>query len=127
MMTSSHIELTLRLCDPEADEEELDRKVRSLRNELADMDEVAAVERIADPNIPEHSKAGGNFLIDLLRVDISPANCLKVLTFLGDRLGNKPLKLKVKTPSGKELELEASSREEFAFVMQQAQAFLENV
>ena len=44
--------------------------------------------------------------------------------FLSDRIGNKPMKLKVKAPDGKEMELEASSRQEFDFVYQKAQDFL---
>jgi hypothetical protein len=34
------------------------------------------------------------------------------LGFVGDRLGNKPIKIKVKLADGREMEIEASSREE---------------
>ncbi len=55
------------------------------------------------------------------------ADKLKTLFgFLRDRFGNKPIKLVVKAPDGRELTLEAGSREEFEFAMQQAQDFLKN-
>ncbi len=62
----------------------------------------------------------------LKTVLIDKANLKNVFGLLRDRFGNKPIKLKLKAPDGRELDLEASSREEFAFAMQQAENFLNN-
>jgi hypothetical protein len=121
---NSTLSLVIELSDVDMSEEELDRKVRLLKNDLDGIDEVESVSRVANPNVSEGSKSAGDFLIKLLNVEVTPANCMKVLKFLSDRLGNKPLKLKVKKPDGKEIELEASSREEFEYLSQQAQEFL---
>jgi hypothetical protein len=123
-LNNSTLQLTIELSDLNRSEEELDRTVRLLKNDLDQMDEVESVNRLANLNVPEGSKSGGDFLIKLLNVEVTPANCMKVMKFLGDRLGNKPLKLKVKKPDGNEIELEASSREEFEYLSQQAQRFL---
>jgi hypothetical protein len=126
-VNSSTLQLTIELSDLDMSEEELDKTVRLLKNDLDEMDEVESVDRVANSNVPEGSKCAGDFLNQLLKADVTPANFLKVLKFLGDRLGNKPLKLKVKKPDGNEIELEASSREEFEYLTQQAQGFLTGV
>jgi len=63
-------------------------------------------------------------LVGLLTTKVSIANFKKLGAFLGDRLGNKPIKLKVKAPDGREMELEASSQAEFDYAYQKAQDFL---
>jgi hypothetical protein len=120
----STLELAIELCDSTATDKEVDQTIRSLKSDLEAMPEVEAVRRVADPHVPEGSKSGGDFLNKLLNADVTPANCLKILTFLGERLGNKPLKLRIKKDGGEEVELEASSREEFEYLKQQAQEFL---
>lgn len=126
MIDQSDVELTINLHDPDIDDDELDKRVQMLLNELKEMDEVDSVERVADPNPPKGSKSSGSFLLELLNLRVNPASCLRVITFLGDRLGNKPLRLKIKTPNGKEVELEANSREEFNYLLRQAQSLLQS-
>ena len=123
-MTSSNITLTIAFTDPELDGEELEAQAQNLLIQLKDLDEVEAVNRVLDPNPPAGNKTVGGFLVGLLMTEVSVANFKKLGAFLGDRLGNKPVKLKVKAPDGRELELEASSREEFDYAYEKAQAFL---
>ena len=123
-MTSSNITLTIAVTDPELDSEELEAQAQNLLIQLKDLDEVEAVNRVLDPNPPAGNKTVGGFLVGLLMTEVSVANFKKLGAFLGDRLGNKPVKLKVKAPDGRELELEASSREEFDYAYEKAQAFL---
>ena len=56
--------------------------------------------------------------------EVSVANAKKVLGFLGDRLGNKPISFEVEG-NGKKLKVSASSREELEFAMQKAKEFIE--
>ena len=65
------------------------------------------------------------FLTGLLAAEVSAENGKKLLGFLGDRLSNKPIKLKVEG-NGKVLEVEASSKEELQFAIAEAQKFIES-
>ena len=123
-MTSSNITLTIAFTDPALDKDEREAQAQNLLVQLKDLDEVEAVNRVLDPNPPARNKTVGGFLVGLLMTEVSVANFKKLGAFLGDRLGNKPVKLKVKAPDGRELELEASSREEFDYAYEKAQAFL---
>jgi len=123
MVAPSNVELTVGFNDPNLDCEEREAQAQTLWAELQDREEVEALGRVPDPNPPEGNK-GGSFLMGLLTAEVSLANVRKLLGFLGERLGNKPIKLKVKAPDGRELELEASSQDEFNFAYQKAQDFL---
>jgi hypothetical protein len=89
------------------------------------MDEVDAIDRVPDPNSPERSKAFGSVLIGLLTAEVSVANAKKLLRFLGDRLGNKPIELAVEA-NGKKLSVKANSREELEAAIKAAQNFIAN-
>ena len=123
MVAPSNVELTVGFNDPNLNCEEREAQAQTLWAELQDREEVEALGRVPDPNPPEGNK-GGSFLMGLLTAEVSLANVRKLLGFLGERLGNKPIKLKVKAPDGRELELEASSQDEFNFAYQKAQDFL---
>ena len=124
MTDSPNVELTIAFTDSELDSEELNDQAQNLLEQLRDLDEVETVDRVVDPNPPMGNKAGGGFLVGLLTTQVNPANFKKLGAFLGDRLGNKPIKLKVKAPDGREMELEASSQAEFDYAYQKAQDFL---
>jgi hypothetical protein len=124
MAINSNIQVTIAFTDPELNSEELEAQAQNLLAQMKDLDEVESVDRALDPNAPLGNKSVGGFIIGLLTVEVSIANFKKLGAFLGDRLSNKPIKLKVKTPDGRELELEASSQQEFDFVYQKAQDFL---
>ncbi|MBW4466538.1 MAG: hypothetical protein KME07_14030 [Pegethrix bostrychoides GSE-TBD4-15B] len=123
MADPSSVELTVAFNDPNLDLKEREAQTLNLWAELQDRDEVEALGRVPDPNPPAGYK-GGSFLMGLLTAEVSLANFRKLLGFLAERLGNKPIKLKVKAPDGRELELEASSQDEFNFAYQKAQDFL---
>lgn len=120
MEDSSKVVLYISFEDPEMDEEEKEVEATKLLGEMRQLDEVDAVDRVPDPNPPSGHKAFGAFLMGLLTAEVSPANIKKLFLFLTDRLGNKTIKMKVKAPTGKELEIEASSREEFELAVQKA-------
>ncbi len=117
MTIDATVKLTISLIDPELDAEELDEDTQQLWIELNQLEEVEKVERVADPNPPEGSKAVGSFLVGLLKAEVSISNGLKVIRFLGDRFGNKPMKLSGEA-NGKKFEIEAYSREDLDAVVE---------
>lgn len=111
-MADSNIKLTIALNEPNLDAEEIEQQTRNLLREVKDLDEVEQASLVGVAETPEGSKAFGGFLLGVLQAEVSVANLKKLLGFLGDRLGSKPIKLALKTPDGREINLEASSREE---------------
>lgn len=128
MTDPSTVKLTIAFNDPDLDSEELEEQAQNLlaqMTDLRDSGEIEKVERVPDPHPPEGNKAIGSFLMGLFMAEVSIANFKQLGKFLGDRIGNKPIKLKVKAPDGRELELEASSQQEFDFAYRKAQEFLQ--
>ena len=123
MTTDSNIKLTINFNDPDLDPEERDEQVRRLMNELKQMDEVETVDRVLDPNPPEGNKAVGAMLVGLLAMQVNLANAQKLMGFLGDRLGGKPIELELEA-NGKKLKVSAHSREELEAAIAAAQKFV---
>jgi hypothetical protein len=122
MSESSSIKFTIAFNDPHLDLQELDRQAQRMMRELQGMDEVK-VSRVPDPYIPEGSKSLSGFLTGLLAAEVNVANAQKLMTFLGDRLGGKPIELSVEA-NGKKLTVKAHSREELEAAIKAAQEFL---
>jgi hypothetical protein len=62
-------------------------------------------------------------LIGLLTAEVSAGNAQKLMGFLGDRLGGKPIELEVEA-NGKKLTVKAHSREELEAAIKAAQDFV---
>ena len=116
--------LTITFTDPDLTNEERDDEAVQLLDALSDRSDIESVDRVRDPNPPEGNKSIGGFLVGVLAAEVSTANAKKVLGFLGDRLGNKPISFEVEG-NGKKLKVSASSREELEFAMQKAREFFE--
>ncbi|OLP19872.1 hypothetical protein BST81_03330 [Leptolyngbya sp. 'hensonii'] len=123
MTLSTSVKLTITFNDPDLDSEERDEQVQRLVAELKQVEEVDAVDRVLDPNPPEGNKALGGFLVGLLSAEVSVANAQKLMGFLGDRLGGKPIELAVEA-NGKKLTVKAHSREELEAAIKAAQDFV---
>jgi hypothetical protein len=123
MTTSSSIKFTIGFNDPDLEVEQRDEQVQRLIAELKQMDEVDTVGRVLDPNPPEGNKALGGFLAGLLMAEVNAANAKKLMGFLGNRLGNKPIELAVEA-NGKKLTVKAHSREELEAAIKAAQDFI---
>lgn len=123
MTPSANVKLTIAFNDPDLDSEERDEQAQRLLAELKQMDEVDAVDRVLDPSPPEGNKALGGFLVGLLSAEVSFANAQKLMGFLGDRLGGKPIELAVEA-NGKKLTVKAHSREELEAAIKAAQDFI---
>ncbi|UIE36842.1 hypothetical protein [Leptodesmis sichuanensis] len=122
MTPNAAVKLTIAFNDPDAEPEELDEQAKRLMAELDEMDEVE-VDRVVDPNPPEGNKALGGFLVGLLTAEVNVANAQKLMGFLGDRLGGKPIELSVEA-NGKKLTVKAHSREELEVAIKAAQDFV---
>ena len=85
--------------------------------------DIESVTRLRDLNPPDGNKSGGG-LLDLLKAEANPANALKVLKFLGDRLGNKPISLEAEV-NGVKMKVSASSQEEVKFAINEINEFIE--
>jgi hypothetical protein len=123
MTSSSNVKLTLNFNDPDLDPEERDEQVQRIMIELKQLEEVDAVSRVLDPNPPEGNKAVGGFLLGLFMAEVNVANAKKLMGYLGDRLGGKPIELSVEA-NGKKLTVKAHSREELEAAIKAAQDFI---
>ncbi|CAN1209824.1 Sugar ABC transporter permease [Tumidithrix helvetica PCC 7403] len=119
------IALTITFTDPDLTNEELDEEVVRLLGDLSDRSDIEAVDRVRDPNPPKGNMSVGGFLVGVLKAEVSVANAKKVLSFLGDRLNNKPITLEAEG-NGKKLKVVASSREDLVLAVQQAKEFIGN-
>lgn len=124
---TSNIQLTISLSELDLDEEDLQAEVENLLPQIKEVDGVEEAGLVEVSEVPESSKSLTGYVLGMLKtVLVDKADLKNVFSFLRDRFGNKPIKLVLKAPDGRELDLEASSREEFEFAMLQAQNFLNN-
>ena len=123
MSENSSIKFTIAFNDPELDLEERDEQAQRFMAELKQMDEVDAVDRVLDPNPPEGNKALGGFLAGLLMAEVNIENAKKLMGYIGDRLGGKPIELSVEA-KGKKLTVKAHSREELEAAIKAARDFV---
>ena len=123
MPVNSSIKLTIAFSDPELDSEELEAQAQNLLAQMKDWDEVEMFDRVLDPNPPAGNKSLGAILVGLLTTQVNKENAQKLLGFLGDRLGNKPIELEVEA-DGKKLKVKASSQGELMVAIAAAQKFL---
>ncbi len=123
MTDTSNVKLTIAFNDPDLDSEELEEQAQSLLAQMRDLDEIETVDRVLDPNPPEGNKAVGAILVGLLTAEVNKKNAQKVMGFLFDRLGNKPIELEVEA-NGKKLKVKASSQAELTAAIEAAQKFV---
>ncbi len=123
MSTNPNIKFTIAFNDPDLDSEELEEQAQNLLTQMRDLDEIETVDRVLDPNPPAGNKAVGAILVGLLTAQVNKENAQKLLGFLGDRLGNKPIELEVEA-NGKKLKVTASSQAELMAAIEAAQKFI---
>jgi len=124
MASENNIALTITFIDSELTSEELNDEAVRLLEELSDRNDIESADRVRDPNPPDGNKSIGGFLTGLLKADVSPANAMKVLGFLGDRLGSKPISVEAEV-DGVKMKFSAYSQEEATFAMDKIQAFID--
>lgn len=120
----SNLQITISLPASGVDDEELQAEVENLLPQVKEVDGVEEAELVSVESAPEGAKSLGGFLLGMLTMEVNPANLKALFGFLADRFGAKPIKLSVKAPDGRELNIEASSQAEFDMAYQKAQEFL---
>lgn len=123
MPVNSSVKFTIAFNDPDLDSEELEEQAQSLLAQMRNLDEVETVDRVLDPNPPEGNKAVGAILVGLLTAQVNKENAQKVMGFLFDRIGPKPIELEVEA-NGKKLKVKASSQAELTAAIEAAQEFV---
>jgi len=111
MTDAPTVQLTFAVNDPELDDEERQEIAQKLLRQLKQLDEVEKVGRAEDSNLEEGSRSVLATLVGVLTAEVSVENVGKVLGFVGDRLSDKPIIIKVKVGE-QEVEIEAKSRKE---------------
>ena len=104
------IQFTFAVNDPELDDRERQEIAKKLLRQLRKLDEVKKVDRVEDLN-PEPGTKGFATLVGFLTAEVSVKNIKDFLSFLGDRIGDKPIVVNVKV-GDKEVKIEAKSRQE---------------
>ncbi len=127
MITTSNIQVIISLSELGLDDEDLQAEVENLLPQIREVDGVEDADLVEVREVPENSKSLTGYALGMLKtVLLDKAHLKDVFGLLRDRFGNKPIKLKLKAPDGRELDLEASNKEDFISVMQKAEDFLNN-
>ncbi len=124
MASTSNVQVTISLSNPDLDDQELQAEVGKLLPQIREVDGVEEADLVAVEQAPPGSKALGGFLLGLLTAEVNPANIKAVFRFLGDRLSGKSIEMNLKAPDGRELSIKASSQAEFESAYKKAQEFL---
>jgi hypothetical protein len=123
---SSNVKLIITLADSSLDAEQLDEQARNLMQEMKEMEEVENVSLAESTDVPPRAKSIVESIWGVLNTEIPIKNVEKIMTFLHNRIGSKPIKMTVKTSDGKEIHLEAVGQKDFEYLMQKTQDFLKN-
>ena len=105
------VEFTFAVNDPELDDKERQEIARKLLRELRQLDEVENADFAKDSKLEPGAKSVLATIVGVLTAEVSIENIQKVLGFIGDRIPNKPVVIKVKVGE-QEVEIEAKSRKE---------------
>jgi hypothetical protein len=122
MTSSPNLKLTIEFNDPELDPDKRNEEAQRLIAELKSLDGID-FDRV-DANLAGGTKSIGGTLVGLLTGEVSLANGKKLMGFLGDRLGGKPIEFTVEV-NGKKLTAKANSREELDYAIAKANDFIE--
>ena len=123
MSDQSTVKFTIAFNDPELDSEDLEAQAQNMLVQMRDLDDIEAVERVVDPNPPAGSKAMGAIIVGLLTAQVNKENAQRAMSFLGERLINKPIELEVEA-NDRKLKVKASNRAELQAAIEAAQKFV---
>lgn len=89
----------------------------------SNLDKLEKGDLMAVEKKPQQEKASVSFLLGILRAEISVANIKRVLEFMGERFGSKPIKLTLEA-NGKKVEVKAKNQKELLAAIKAAEAFV---
>ncbi|NET50574.1 MAG: hypothetical protein F6K09_18150 [Merismopedia sp. SIO2A8] len=93
-MENSPITITINWQQDDDDAERQERQTETLYRELRQMDEVDAVNRVADLNVPDGGM-GAAWLWSVLQAEVTLENLGKLYSVVRDRLPGKPMEFEV--------------------------------
>jgi hypothetical protein len=114
MTAISTVQITFDFQAIDSSDDQQEKLTQNLYQQLVSLErslEDVEINRVEDPNPPDGNR-GAAFLWGLLQAKVSYDSIKTVCGFVGDRLGNKPIKVKAKFADGREIDIEASSRVE---------------
>ncbi|KST68225.1 hypothetical protein [Mastigocoleus testarum] len=127
MATTSNVEVTISLSEPDLDDEELQAEAENLLPQIREVDGVEEANLITLAQAPTGSKAFGGFAVGKLKALVNPKNLGSLFKFLGDRLGNKTIKVIIKkSPLNEEITVEATNSQDFELAWQKVENRLNN-
>lgn len=126
MVNTSNVQVTISLTELGLDDEDLQRKVQNLLPQLKKVDGVEDAGLVAEENAPQGTRSISGYVWGLLKAQVNPAHIKTLFKFLGDRFGNKRLKLDLEAADGRKLHVEVSNAQELELAIQKAQDFLNN-
>ena len=126
MKETPNIYFTFGLNAPGLEDEEKSKFAKKLLKQLRDCDEVEKVDRTEDLNPEEGSRPAFATLMGFLTAEVSVKNPKAFLSFLGDRIQDKSLKIKVKVGE-KEIEIVANSESELKKLEETALKLMEKM
>jgi len=107
------VQFTFGLNDPKLEDEQRLKFAKNLLRELRNRDEVERADRAENLNPEAGSKPGFATLVGILTAEVNFKNIQGFLSFLGDRLQDKPIKASIKVGKSA-VEFEVKSRHELA-------------
>jgi len=122
---SNRTEILLTFQAPDLDDEDLQIYVERLLPQIRDIEGVEKANLVGAETTVEGSRSIGGFALGAVKVVAENSNIIKGLWSLSNTLtgNNKTLKMTVKAPDGREFSGEAKSRDDFEYLMQQAEEF----
>lgn len=126
MTDESTVKFTIALNDPQLDDEEKAKVAQRLLHQLRESGQVEKVERTEDLNAEAEAKAVFATLMGVLTAEVNVKNIQAFLGFLGDRLGNKPIKAVIEVNNSK-VTIEVGSRQELLEVERVVKELLESM
>lgn len=100
MTDTSIIQFTFAVNDPELEDAERQKIARKLLHELHQLDEVEKVDFAKDSELEPGARSVLATIVGVLTAEVSIENIQKILGFIGDRIPNKPVVIKVKAIVG---------------------------
>ncbi|MCG9884862.1 MAG: hypothetical protein MH825_04640 [Cyanobacteria bacterium] len=108
MSMAENVSIVIDFRDADRDDVLLERQTQTLFRELQRLDEIAAVERVADPNPPEGNFSGGSWLPGKLVVQILVQGVAKAMGVISKQLGGRAIVIETKGPGDYRVEVKNS-------------------
>ncbi|MEH2069133.1 MAG: hypothetical protein V7K47_13390 [Nostoc sp.] len=123
MASTSNVQITIALQEPDLDDDELQTQTQILLQQMLELDEVEDASLLRPAETPVGSKSLTGLAVGWLTAQVNGKNIKSLMGFLGDRLGNKTIELEIEA-DGKKLKVKASSRQELEAAIEAAEKFV---